>query len=329
MKSHASIVAVSVAMFIPLSLCLAGPRIFIESTDVKAGRIYNDQKLEHAFTVENRGDATLVIDRIYGCGGPCRSYVLATNEVPPGGSAKLSFAFDMYLVEGDEIRVRTVHSNDPQTPDVPLTFNSTVIPRYALDPKIVFFQMEDTNETASAVVRIRSGSPSGNPLQFVSSSTNVLEGTLSPARAGEGMDLTVRMVPPLQEGIVRGEVVVRTSVTGDPPCRVRVSAYVKPRFAVLPGKLVFQPVDELQERIVFVRQKRGGNVALTGVELPEDMSIRCEVNPGPGEGDYRIYVKASGLAGKRGVQGEMVIRTDDPARPGIQIPIEAGSLILQ
>lgn len=324
-----------IALFLSVALAApwgasAAPSLQVDGTEVDAGDLFSDQRLEHVFTIENSGDEPLRIERVYGCGGPCRSYVLGTNVLAPGSRTTLAFSFDLYFVEGDEVRVRTIRSNDPAAPDVPLTFRCRVKQRYAVNPRLVLLRAEEPGVAVTSVVHIADRAPSGEPFTTATSSTGCFAAAVVPSEApGGDADLIISMVPPMPEGFSRGEVVVRSNVTSDPPCRVRVSAFVRPLFSVIPERIVFDPVNEPQSRIVFVRQKTGGMVAVTGVDAPEGGGFSCEVNPGPEEGNLRIYVRASGLEGRRGTIGEIVIRTDDPAMPEIAVPVDAASVIIK
>ncbi|MEI6807650.1 MAG: DUF1573 domain-containing protein [bacterium] len=297
------------------------PEISVNPTSVGFGSVSDDRPVEYCFVISNRGDRVLFIDRITeDCGG-CLSHSLETNTIPPGRSAILELALDTGVVEGSVAKRLVLHSNDPETPVLILSLWGTVAPGYAVRPRSVFFDALEKTSAITQVVYIAKNTSSIDPLSLVSSSTGVFSGKLVSGSDPVKYELSIGTVPPLAEGLTRGEVVLAGTNPAGPRCVIRVAAYVPPVFSVLPDRLQLRAIAEEQVKIIFVRQNSSKPAKLVDVVLPSQ-DFRCEINPGPGPADYRIYVRASGLAGKQGPLGGLVLKTDDPARAEVTVPIE-------
>ncbi len=305
----------------PILHAVGRPAISVDTTSVGFGSVPDDRPVEHCFVISNRGDTVLSIDRITGDCDGCLSHSLETNAIAPGRTAVIEVTLDTGVLEGPVAKNLILRSNDAETPVLILSLWGTVAPGYTVRPRAVFFNPADGEHAATQSVQITGRAGSSSPLSLVSCSTNCFAGRLLQREGGAGMcELTVTTVPPLPEGLTRGELVLATTNSTDPRCVVRVAAYVPPVFSVIPDKLTLMAIDEEQERIVFVRQHSAKPARLLDVKLPAQC-FACEINPGPGSADYRLHVRAKGLAGKQG-SDKLVIKTDDPFRAEVAIPVE-------
>lgn len=314
-------VTVIVCMLAACFPAASAPEISVNPTSVGFGTVPDDRPVEHCFVISNRGDRVLSIDRITeDCGG-CLSHSLETNSILPGSSAILELALDTGVVEGSVARNLVLHSNDPDTPVLVLSLWGTVAPGYAVRPRAVFFDAMEKTSSLTQVVYIVNNTSSMAPLTSVSSSTSVFTGKLVSGSDPGKYELIVGTVPPLAEGLTRGDLVLAGTNPAGPRCVIRVAAYVPPVFSVLPDKLQLRATDEEQVKIIFVRQNSSNPAKLVDVVLP-CQELRCEINPGPGPADYRIYVRARGLSEKQGPAGNLVLKTDDPLWADVTVPIE-------
>lgn len=304
--------------------CRAGAAsLFVEQPEVDFGVVYDDAVIEHCFMLENRGDELLLIDKIEAGCGACSTYELETDSLSPGQTAALVVSIDPCMVDGAALDYMAVRSNDPTNPVLLITMSGAVIPRFQVRPKAVFLEGLGRMSAARETVQIRSNIKLRRPLSRAESGTDWLTVSVKEGGTGDGYELELMTVPPLPEGLSRADVTISGDAR-DPKCRLPVSMYVPPVFAVFPEKLEFEAVVERQARIIFVRQNTDEPVTVLGVETG-DGPVQCEIDVGPGPGNYRIYVYAGDLAGKRGEIGAVVILTDDPARASIHVPIVAAA----
>lgn len=111
------------------------PRLHVEKRVQDLGKIADGDRLTIAWTIENRGDAELVIDRTQtSCG--CTVVQLAEDQkrIPPGASLELKAAFDSKGRRGQQNKKIGVFTNDPAEPQAELEFNVLVEALYEIDP---------------------------------------------------------------------------------------------------------------------------------------------------------------------------------------------------
>ncbi len=313
----------SIILWLGISVCWraeAAPRIFIETADIELGALDSNSKAGHTYVVENRGDKTLRITGISRCDGPCKSYVLETDAIRPGRSARLRFAFDLYGIKGRVSRRRFVTSNDPETPSFPVTLSCTVTPQYQVTPGRVMFDLLDPRSSVLKTTTVIPQSGLRQPLSSVASNSKHFKAQLTSAAGNRSYILEVRTVPPFSDGVTVGRIVLRSTDTNDAACVVRVAAYVRPKLAIIPKRLVLNSMDGEQFRMLFVRQWGGSVAGLRDVLVPSE-KFQCEIEEGSVYGDYRIRVYGRGLAGESGKVDDLVIQTDSEKTPRICVPI--------
>lgn len=317
----------SLVMAAALGFAVAGlpavgePEIGANQTSMGFGSVPDDRPLEHCFVIENKGDSPLLIDRVTGDCEGCLSISLETNAIAPGRSAIVEMTLDTGLLEGDFAKNLFLRTNDPKRPVLILSLWGTVVPRYIVRPRSVVFEMAAKMNAVTQVVSIVNKAGSPERLSLVACSTGNFTGTVLPGLTAETCELRVSTVPPLPDGLTCGDIILSSSNPAAPRCVVRVAAYVPPAFVVLPARLIMKSTEEEQTRIIFVRQNSSKPARLMDVVLPSK-GFLCEINPGPGPADYRIYVRARGLAGKQGLAGNLVLKTDDPSHAEVNVPIE-------
>lgn len=310
---------VSCWMSIIVLQAMAGPGLYVERPHIELGDIYGPT-IEHTFALENRGDSLLVIKEIDpGCDA-CMTYRITQREVQPGKAVALKVKLDTSTLKGRFEKFIALESNAEQSSIVILTVAGNVLSPFAVYPPLLSFVASDGMEVLSDSVFIEPAVDLRSPLSKAVSSSERFVAELRKGPEAGTYELLVRSVPPLKEGSTRAGIHVSSKDPKDPECVVRVSAYIRPAFEVLPGRLSFKPVDEEQMRIVFVRQHTDEPVSVLDVISPSE-KIHCEIYPEPGVPDYRIYVYGMGLSDRTGALGDLVIKTDDINRAEIKVPI--------
>jgi len=112
-----------------------GPRLFVPQRIQDVGTILEGDKAVITWTLENRGDADLVIDRTAASCG-CTIVKLTDEEkvIPPGKSLELKAQFDSTSRREVQTKSVNVSSNDPTEPELKLEFRALVELLFELDP---------------------------------------------------------------------------------------------------------------------------------------------------------------------------------------------------
>jgi mono/diheme cytochrome c family protein len=103
------------------------PKIKVAEKEHAFGSVEEGTEVPHVFKIQNIGGKPLQVSAETSCG--CTQLDLSTQKVLPGESAELKVTMDTSLKKGFVSKIINVHSNDPQTPILPLTISANVLPR--------------------------------------------------------------------------------------------------------------------------------------------------------------------------------------------------------
>lgn len=132
--------------FVIASICILGitltawsaPSIYFPETSHNFGLTLNNVVVSHAFTVENRGDEDLIIERIQ---STCDCTTTSFDKIiPPGGQGKIAVDFNTSGYSGNTVtRQIRVYSNDPIQGSRKLTIKINVENGVILTPRRINF----------------------------------------------------------------------------------------------------------------------------------------------------------------------------------------------
>jgi hypothetical protein len=154
-----------ILVMLPALLCFlatictgGGPSIHFDKDTHDYGRVLYGDVVTQEFILTNTGDETLVIDKLEASCG-CTKAVKGSSEVPPKGTTKIMAAFDTDgLRNGRTKKTITVHSNDPEKPEVKLALLADVVREITVDPPRLVTRLAKFTETVSLPVRIANSS---------------------------------------------------------------------------------------------------------------------------------------------------------------------------
>ena len=90
------------------------------------GTVASTQTVTHAFTLNNEGNAPLVIGRVVsGCG--CTTAGINSNAVPPGSNCIVTVTMTMQGRDGPQHKALYIASNDPLQPLFQLRLTGTIV----------------------------------------------------------------------------------------------------------------------------------------------------------------------------------------------------------
>lgn len=98
----------------------AAPHIAIDQPTFDFGSIYQGKKVEHVFTIRNKGDAPLTIKSVRpSCG--CTAASITTSVIPPGKTGEIKALFNSTNFAGTIHKTVAVDTDDPKLPASMLT----------------------------------------------------------------------------------------------------------------------------------------------------------------------------------------------------------------
>jgi hypothetical protein len=107
-------------------VAVAAPVLACDRDQYHFGERRADQRVEHDFVLENRGDEPLVLGEVKGCCGAV--VTLMARTLPPGSNTICRLALSLRGRSGAVSKSVYVPSNDPATRYRRLTLTGTVIP---------------------------------------------------------------------------------------------------------------------------------------------------------------------------------------------------------
>jgi hypothetical protein len=102
------------------------PQLALDPESWDFGRTLKNRVIEKQFTLQNLGDADLVIERISTTCG-CAAALLSEKTLPPGKSAILRVTFDTRALDGRVERKVLVRSNDRLRDPLEIRLQATVV----------------------------------------------------------------------------------------------------------------------------------------------------------------------------------------------------------
>ncbi len=288
----------------------AGPLLSIENPIHDFGKVQGEPVIEHAFTLENKGDTPLVIRRIQvSCG--CTTSGISSLKIDPGEQAEIPVRMDLKGRTGKQRQIITLHTNDPDRRQVPLSITGQVVPAIEITPRTLNLMHVDPENPKTGTVELRSTKQTPFQVTNVETVNDRIATNIIPSEDGTSAIIEVTPLAQTDKGHFSDILVIDTDDKRVQGKRVLVMWQVQSGVTVTPGSLNLIPVQSPtpQQRYFMVKpppkQKEGFKV--TGVEWPgrEDVDIRITELPY----GWRVHLKD--LKPEEDMSGEhLIFRTN-------------------
>lgn len=127
-----------------------GPLPKLAELEHDFGRVMQGQKVIHEFSIQNAGDADLVLQRIApSCG--CTAAAVSSSTIKPGASEKIRVTFDTSGMYGSKTKTVSVQTNARERPEVTLKMRGSVVRGITATPERIVFG--EISQGASALLR--------------------------------------------------------------------------------------------------------------------------------------------------------------------------------
>jgi hypothetical protein len=223
------------SLFFPLILLtlfcgrvLAAPQLVIPSPAYHFGTIAEGSKLEHVFSFTNRGDETLLIERVRSTCG-CTGTLLSQKEIPPGKSGEVKIIFNSRGMRGPVVKWIYLYSNDPGTPKARLQINGIVQPEIDVTPARLRLTDMRPGEMREAFITLTNNSEQPVFLSNLKTVPEALSATLSDTRLppGASTKIKIRLHVPSDKTHQNGYIHLTTSSPRTPKIRISVFGIVR------------------------------------------------------------------------------------------------------
>ncbi|MDR3457092.1 MAG: DUF1573 domain-containing protein [Verrucomicrobiae bacterium] len=296
-------------MWVMTAGAFAAPQIEVDQPRWNFGTVTNGYAEDHDFLIRNRGDETLRISRVLSSCSACLSAQMPSTNLPPGGTATVRAHLDLRTLTGAVTRAILVDSNDPKTPSVILNLAGVVVPAYQVVPPEI--NLDLSRNQPAATVEISALTEGGGALAQVSSSdTNVIATITRRATSPGEYVVAMQVLNSLPRGNTVCVLTARGTDSNTEPCRVLCYIRNPPDLELTPVQLRLQPVDELQRRILWIRQRGPTPLILLDI-LASSATIKCEIVPESTRFNYRVNVAARGQKNHSGQTNWLTLKMQD------------------
>lgn len=296
------------------------PSLVIQRTEVDAGEVVRGQSLRLAFEVKNAGQALLVINPRPTCG--C-TVVDSDTEISPGETGKVHVELRTQGLRGHLQKTLVLQTNDPKRREVSLAIKFKAVPLLDIQPepgKLVALRDRGPT-TADFSITVRGGQPAKITSAACNAgyATAALEASAEPGAAGRQYRLRLTVDESAPRGRQHLTVLLRTTSPHEPEVLLPVAC--EKGITVAPSMVLFGHVGEGTplpvSRTVLVRRSEGEFRILKAESNDAAIEVREEdSSAGP---THRLILSYRGGA-KAGLgQGKIVLHTDDPAQPSLEV----------
>lgn len=211
------------------TLAPAAPEIGVDQPVFNFGTIPQGKKVEHVFTLRNKGDMPLVINSVRpSCG--CTAVSKTTSVIQPGKTGDIRSAFDSTTYEGAVLKTISVDTNDPAAPTYTLSLKGTVVEEIQVTPKQVSFGRVPIHETAKAAIRVTN--KGSKPLKIISVTCTLTKAGIETDKMllnpGESARISIAVRPASEDRLLNGILAIRTDDRIKP--QIQVPIYGTPVF---------------------------------------------------------------------------------------------------
>ena len=280
-------------------------------------------RITHIFKFTNVGSEPLQITRVStSCG--CTAALLSKKEIFPGGSGEIRATFETKRFEGDQETAITVHSNDPDDPEIDLTIIGAIKRDVAVVPQGINFGDVEKGETVTGSVKLLQLSQNKLVLHRIEVNEKYLNATTSRFREensrGINIDISLKSESPV--GALSEVITLHTNLKGRPRIDVPVWANILGRIQVQPKILSLGPISKggkiSQSITVSSSDGKKFHVIKATCNLPF-IHLQSTVDK------KNNVVKISGTIDKVSpagtISGFIDIYTDDPDQSVIHVPV--------
>jgi len=312
------------------------PKAVFPETRFDFGRAMYGSVVEHDFVLRNAGSAVLRIEK-----ATMTSPLLVTRmprELAPGGEGLIHFKLDTAALRGPFDGQITVLLNDPDLPEVDLSFEGVVIPPVEVSPLPAFFVASLHGKEASASLEIINHEPDPLRIVKIEHTRERFTTDLKTLRPGQRYSLTLILKPDGPSGRSTDLITVSTSSKAQPDLKIVANTYLHERVYTFPDTVDLGaiPISQIRKnpgmlnmlaQTLMVYQEEGSDfrAALT-TDLPI-LNLKWERGP---KGDrYQATISLNpDKVGVGSINGLLLIDTNDHRFSKLSIPI-SGQILNQ
>ncbi len=316
------------------------PKLVVAERLVDLGDVMEGDIAELRWTIENRGEGNLVINRVQPTCG-CTVVEIAEKDriVKPGATFDIRAQFHSHDRPGQQEKLLVLHTNDPAEPEVQLLFRAKVRRLFEMRPSsgVVHLRGVQRGEPAAQTLDILDtpGEPPVEVLQLTLPDNAPIVGTVSPFAdpqrqlSGQRVSFQARPGAAPDRLAVEGTIKLRVGeYVMDRPVRVigNVVGAITVRPQVIDGTRAPARRGQKLVPVKLIVHSAAGEIAILGADAGPLLDVEFEPNKEglrPGETGYlvRVAIRQDAPVGPFGAM--LRLRTDSIEQPVIEVPVYA------
>lgn len=306
------------------------PALHIERMRYDFGKVFEKERYEYRFVVENRGDGVLQIKNVHpACGCTVAEY---DSFIEPGGKGEIFLYLDGHQVSGRFEKAATVLSNDPNLPSVQLTIAGEEVPYIEVVPAERVALVGEYGEKVVKEVKLWSNE---TDIDFrIESVASTLDDRMTvDFEQGKDGQWIVRLEkdPEMPAESANGMVTVRSNSAGMPEMIIQVQVIAKGTITKQPQMVNYGRVpfgltgkDGAPVRRTVMLLKGSGDFEVLEVDIDSDRFETKVERIDTGKYQLNVtFTPPTKQAVRQKVEAVMLVRTDDPREPVIRIRLIA------
>ncbi|MFC1833768.1 DUF1573 domain-containing protein [Thermodesulfobacteriota bacterium] len=152
------IAAILITILPQVLFAASGPKIHFDKEKIDLGPVPYGTKAVAEYEFTNVGDETLIIEKLRSTCG-CTKAVKGSREVAPGEKSKITASFDTTnLTPGRKRKSVYVHSNDTDSPVVPLALYAEVVRELTFQPRSLTTRITSPKPEVTFTVQVSNDS---------------------------------------------------------------------------------------------------------------------------------------------------------------------------
>lgn len=330
-KTVTTLLALALAPALTWAQGTGTPTIEVAQKILDFGTVTKGDVIKADFSIRNTGTAPLEITQVR----PTCGCTVAKHDriIAPGGTGMIHSEVDTAAFTGPNSKSILVFTNDPNNPQVNLVvkFDARSFVEVFPKPLLSFNALQGEPATDKVVVATSDGSPlritgvdtGGGPFRV--SYRELPEKERIADLKGPQWEVNVTVVPNAPQGMLNQKITLKTSNPKAAEISLTVTGIVRPILQVMPGEINFGTVPAtapIGRNLLLVSNRPEAKLELTAVEV-DNKVFSTEVIPLTAGQRYQVAVTLGAGAARGTHKTTLRIKTNDPARPSIEIPVLA------
>lgn len=303
------------------------PDIRFEGYVYDLGEVEKDKTTElfYIFKFKNAGDEDLIISRVRACCG-AKAMLLSEKTVPPGGEGKVKATVDIAGREGAQDYYVYVYSNDPITPVVKLYVKGIIKEGLRVIPENIF--LGHVKKSALKVRKLCIIEPEGEEFKILKIETLSkhlsTRASRSTVKNRKGWEVEVALKPDIPIGELNEKITIYTTSKKHPKIEIPVTGNIKGDIEYYPNMFFLGSVKRGETSMSKLTLSTAGKEHLKVERIENPLShVSIAINPKIEGRKYELIASLKDNAPKGSIKGNIIVHTNNPDQPQIQIPVYA------